>query len=60
MKANASLEARLNKYSEAFDHYLEQGVLPQELQNDILGEYLKTVLEDPGNKHLCKTDDIWI
>ena len=60
MKANASLEARLNKYSEAFDHYLEQGVLPQELQNDILGEYLKTVLEDPGNKHLCKTDDIWM
>lgn len=60
MKTNSSQEARLDKYSEAFDYYLEQNVLPEGLQNDILGEYLKNVLEDPGNKNLCKTDDIWM
>lgn len=59
MKAN-SVEARLDKYSKAFDQYLNQGVLPEDLQNDILGNYLKFVLDDPGNKYLCKTDDIWM
>ena len=25
-----------------------------------MGDYLKTTLDDPGNNHLCKTDDIWM
>lgn len=60
MKTNLNMDARLKKYSEAFDYYLCHDNLPENLQNDILGDYLKNVLDDPGNKHLCKTNDIWM
>ena len=60
MKINLNMETRLKKYSEAFDYYLSHDNLPEDLQNDILGDYLKNVLDDPGNKHLCQTNDIWM
>ena len=60
MSNSNNVEKRLNRYSEAFDFYLNHNKLPENLQNDVLGDYLKTTLDDPGNNHLCKTDDIWM
>ena len=53
------MENKLDKYAEAFDRYLEQNVLTKTFEGDILANYLKTVLDDPGNRHLCQTDTIW-
>lgn len=53
------MENKLDKYAEAFDIYLEQNTLPKTFEGDILANYLKTVLDDPGNRHLCQTDTIW-
>ena len=60
MSNSNNVEKRLNRYSEAFDFYLNHNKLPENLQNDVLGDYLKTTLDDPGNNHLCKTDEIWM
>lgn len=49
----------LQDYSELFDVYLEKEELPEYMQGDVLAKYIKEVLDDPGNRHLCKTDPIW-
>ena len=52
-------DRQLEIYSAAFEYYLEKEALPEELADDLLGNYMKTVLDDPGNRHLCLTDPIW-
>ena len=42
-----------------FDVYLEKEELPEYMQGDVLAKYIKEVLDDPGNRYLCKTDPIW-
>lgn len=49
----------LQDYSELFDVYLEKEELPEYALGDVLAKYIKEVLDDPGNRHLCKTDSIW-
>ena len=49
----------LRDYSELFDVYLETEELPLYAQGDVLAKYIKDVLDDPGNHHLCTTDPIW-
>ena len=45
----------LEDYSELFDVYLTKGELPEYAQGDVLAKYIKDVLDDPGNHHLCTT-----
>ena len=49
----------LEDYSELFDVYLTKGELPEYAQGDALAKYIKDVLDDPGNHHLCTTDPVW-
>ena len=49
----------LEYYRQMFVEYLDTGYLPQETAGDCLAEYLKEVLDDPGNRHLCTSDTIW-
>ena len=49
----------LEDYSELFDVYLTKGELPEYAQGDVLAKYIKDVLDDPGNHHLCTTDPVW-
>ena len=48
----------LEDYSELFDVYLAKGELPEYAQGDVLAKYIKDVLDDPGNHHLCTTDPV--
>ena len=54
-----SMNKILRDYSELFDVYLETEELPLYAQGDVLAKYIKDVLDDPGNHHLCTTDPIW-
>ena len=56
---NEYIESHLEEYSALFDSYLNTGVLPYDMQRDVLANYLKTVLDDPGIKYQCQTDEIW-
>lgn len=49
----------LEDYSLLFDRYLEKEELPDYAKEDVLAKYIKEVLDDPGNRHLCMTDFIW-
>ena len=49
----------LQDYSDLFDVYLEKEELPEYAQGDVLAKYIKDVLDDPGNHHLCTTDPVW-
>lgn len=49
----------LDDYSAVFEEYLLKGELPDYAQGDVLGRYIKEVLDDPGNHHLCTTDVVW-
>lgn len=59
MSVNKDIEARLNNYAEAFEYYLEKETLPEKLSDDLLGNYMKTVLDDPVNRNLCLHDLTW-
>ena len=54
-----NLDGQLEKYADAFDFYIEQGALPESCEGDVLGDYLKKVLDEPGNQHLCRNDPAW-
>ena len=49
----------LQDYSDLFDVYLEKEELPEYAQGDVLAKYIKDVLDDPGNHHLCTTAPVW-
>ena len=53
------MEKILEDYSILFDEYLEKKELPEYTQGEILAKYIKDVLDDPGNHHLCTTDAVW-
>ena len=53
------MERTLDDYRQLFEVYLETGVLSEDTGDDCLAEYLKEVLDDPGNRHLCTTDPVW-
>lgn len=55
----SNLENRINAYAEVFDFYLEHGVLPDTYQEDILGKYIKNILDEPSNYYLCRNDEVW-
>lgn len=52
-------EEKQEYYSTIFDEYLNKQVLPTHAQDDVLAKYIKEVLDDPGNRHLCTTDVLW-
>ena len=53
------MEQILEYYRQIFEEYLQTGILPDDTKGDCLAEYLKEVLDDPGNRHLCTSDLIW-
>ena len=53
------IDKQLDIYSVAFEYYLENESLPDDLADDLLGNYMKSVLDDPGNRHLCLNDSVW-
>ena len=53
------IDKQLDVYSVAFEYYLENESLPDDLADDLLGNYMKSVLDDPGNRHLCLNDSVW-
>ena len=53
------MEKILDDYSLLFDEYLAKEELPEYAQEDALAKYIKEVLDDPGNHHLCQTDSVW-
>ena len=53
------IECQLEKYSALFDSCLNTGELPDDVQDDVLANYIKSVLDDPGIKYQCQTDEIW-
>lgn len=54
-----NIERQLDEYEKVFDFYIDRGTLPDNAQDDPLARYLKNVLDEPSNKHLCQTDDAW-
>ena len=54
-----TMEQNLEYYSQLFDSYLAGNDWPPQAERDTLAGYLKEVLDDPGNKHLCSTDVLW-
>lgn len=54
-----TMEQNLEYYSQLFDSYLAGHDWPPQAERDTLAGYLKEVLDDPGNKHLCSTDVLW-
>ena len=53
------MERTLDDYRQLFEVYLETGVLSEDTGDDCLAEYLKEVLDDPGNRYLCTSDPVW-
>ena len=53
------MEEQLQNYSEVFDFYMDRGHLPSQYQGDILGEYMKEVMDEPENQNVCQKDDLW-
>lgn len=54
------IEARLELYGAIFDEYYASGVLPEAWQGDVLAEYIKSVIDDPGVKYQGDHDAIWL
>ena len=47
-------------YSDVFNTYLEEETMPEDVEpNDTLADYLRSVLDDPSNRHLCESDPVW-
>ena len=53
------MQERLDEYSKLFDVYLSERKFPETYQKDVLACYIKEVLDDPGNYHLCSTNQVW-
>ena len=54
------VEQRLQVYGEIFETYLSLERLPADMQHDVLANYIKTVLDDPGIKYQCQTEPLWM
>lgn len=53
------MDRRIEYYSQLFDSCLQGKSGPGETAGDVLADYVKEVLDDPGNRHLCTTDPLW-
>ena len=54
-----NIDGQLDSYAEVFDFYMDRGQLPPEYEGDVLGEYIKEALEEPGNKEICRDNSSW-
>ena len=54
-----NIDKQLEDYAEVFDFYMDQGFLPEQYQQDILGYYIKEILDEPSNNNLCHNDETW-
>ena len=54
-----NIDNQLDSYAEVFDFYMDRGQLPPEYEGDVLGEYIKEVIEEPGNREICQNNSSW-
>ena len=54
------IETRLEIYGQIFDEYYDTGTLPGGWENDVLADYIKTVLDDPGVRFQAELDVVWL
>lgn len=54
-----NIDNQLDSYAEVFDFYMDRGQLPPEYDGDVLGEYIKEVIEVPGNREICQNNSSW-
>lgn len=52
-------DKQLENYAEVFDFYIDRGFLPEQYQEDVLGNYIKEILDEPSNNSLCHNDETW-
>lgn len=58
-KLQQDIESRLEIYGQIFDEYYATATLPVGWEGDVLADYIKTVLDDPGVKFQAEHDVIW-
>lgn len=58
MNVETYIEHKMGQYSEAFDFYIDSGLMPENIpHSDILGRYIRSVVDD--NPQLDKHDPLW-
>ena len=58
-KLQQDIESRLEIYGQIFDEYYATATLPVGWEGDVLADYIKTVLDDPGVRFQAEQDVIW-
>ena len=58
-KLQQDIESRLEIYGQIFDEYYATAILPVGWEGDVLADYIKTVLDDPGVKFQAEQDVVW-
>lgn len=58
-KLQQDIESRLEIYGQIFDEYYATAILPVGWEGDVLADYIKTVLDDPGVRFQAEQDVIW-
>ena len=58
-KLQQDIENRLEIYGQIFDEYYATATLPVGWEGDVLADYIKTVLDDPGVRFQAEQDIIW-
>ena len=58
-KLQQDIESRLEIYGQIFDEYYATAILPVGWEGDVLADYIKTVLDDPGVRFQAEHDVIW-
>lgn len=58
-KLQQDIESRLEIYGQIFDEYYATAILPVGWEGDVLADYIKTVLDDPGVRFQAEQDVVW-
>ena len=58
-KLQQDIESQLEIYGQIFDEYYATATLPVGWEGDVLADYIKTVLDDPGVRFQAEQDVIW-
>lgn len=58
-KLQQDIESRLEIYGQIFDEYYATATLPVGWEGDVLADYIKTVLDDPGVSFQAEQDVVW-
>lgn len=53
------IDSRLEIYGQIFDEYYATVTLPVGWEGDVLADYIKTVLDDPGVRFQAEQDGMW-